>query len=148
MAGVVTTNQNRDRKVIITLKQAHEKLGHINECATKDISKSLGWELTEAQSLNSSSCTAGKAKQKSIKKVTVVDSGDEKDGYRAYIDLSTVKKNEKYPTPIDPNRQLIVVGLKLQLTFSHFYKKKNAMVEPMCEMLYHWMHSGKIISKL
>ena len=35
----------------MTLKQVHEKLGHINECATEDISKSLGWELTEVQSL-------------------------------------------------------------------------------------------------
>ena len=71
----------------MTLKQVHEKLGHINECATRDISKSLGWELTEVQSLNCSSCTAGKAKQNSLKKVTVVDSGDEKDGYRAYVDF-------------------------------------------------------------
>ena len=129
------------------LKQVHEKMGHINECATKDISKSLGWELTKEKSLNCSSCAAGKAKQKSLKKVTIVDSGNKKDGYRAYIDLSTVEKNEKNPTPMNPNWQLIVVGSKLQLKFSLFYKTKNAMVEPMCEMLHHWMQSGKI-SKL
>ena len=46
----------------MTLKQAHEKLGHINECTPKDFSKSLGWELTKVQSLNCSSCAAGKAK--------------------------------------------------------------------------------------
>ena len=132
----------------MTLKQVHEKLGHINECATKDISKLLGCELTKVQSLNCSSCPAGKAKQKSLKKVTVVDSGDEKDGYRAYLDLLMVKKNEKYPTPMNPNWRLIVVGSKVQLKFSHFYKTKNAMVEPTCEMLHHWMQSGKIISKL
>ena len=48
----------------------------MNECTTKDIAKSLGWQLTEVQSLNCSSCAAGKAKQKSLKKVPIVDSGD------------------------------------------------------------------------
>ena len=147
-AEAVTTDRNSNRKVKMIFKQVHEKLGHINKCTTKDISKSLGWEVTKVQSLNCSSCTAGKAKRKSLKKVTVVDSGNEKDGYRAYLDLSTVKKNEKYPTPTNPNWRLIVVGLKLQLKFSHFYKTKNAMVEPTCEMLHCWMQSGKIISKL
>ena len=102
-AGVVTANQNSGRKVTMSLRQAHEKLGHINEHATKDIVKSLGWQLTKVQSLNCSSCAAGKAKQKSLKKVTIVDSGDEKDGYRAYLDLLMVKRSEKYPTPTNPN---------------------------------------------
>ena len=104
--------------------------------------------LTEVQSLNCSPCAAGKAKQKSLKKVTIADSGDEKDGYRAYLDLSTVKKNEKYPTPSNPNWRLIVVGSKLQMKFSHFDKTKNAMIEPTCEILHHRMQTGKIINKL
>ena len=77
-----------------------------------------------------------------------MDPDDEKDGYTAYLDLSTIKKNEKYPYPSNPIWQLIVVGTKLQLMFLHFYPSKNVIVEPTCELLHHWGQSGKIISKL
>ena len=120
------------------LMQAHEKLGHINKCATKDILKACGWKLTDMKTLNCASCAAGKAKQKSLKKVNFVEPDDEKDGSRAYLHLSTVKKNENFPTPTNPNWQLLVVGMKLQLKILHFYSSKNAMVEPACELMHCW----------
>ena len=61
---------------------------------------------------------------------------------------STVKKNEQYPQPTNPNWCLIVVGTKLQLKSLYFLKSKNVMVEPMCELLHHWGKAGKNISKL
>ena len=77
VVGVVTTNHESKKEVKMMLMQAHEKLGHINECVTKEI---LGWELTDMRALNCASCAAGKAKQKSLKKVNIADPGNEKDG--------------------------------------------------------------------
>ena len=42
VVGVATTNCENKKKVTMTLMQAHEKLGHINECTTKEISRILG----------------------------------------------------------------------------------------------------------
>ena len=97
VTGVVTTNSNLEKQVVLTVHQVQERLGHINERSTKEIAEALGWKLADAAKLNCSSCAAGKAKQKSFKKVLIVDPDNEKEGYRAYLDLSTIKKNEKYP---------------------------------------------------
>ena len=148
VVGVVTTNHESKMEVKMMLMQAQEKLGHINECATKEILKALGWELTNMRVLHCASCAGGTAKQKLLKKVNFVEPGDEKDGYRAYLDLSTIKQNKKYPAPTNLNWQILVVEMKLQLKFSHFYKSKNAMVEPTCELMHCWQQAGKIISKL
>ena len=61
------------------------------------------------RALNCAYCAAGKAKQKSLKMVNIADPGNEKDGYRDYLDLSTILKNEKYLAPMNPNWQLLVV---------------------------------------
>ena len=143
----MTTNGNSAKQVILTVQQVHERLGHIDEKATKEITTALGWKLTNATKLNCLSCAAGKAKQKSLKKITIVDPDNEKEWYRAYLDLSTIKKM-KMSLSNQPKLALIVVGMKLQLKFLHFYPSKNAMVELTCELLHHWSQSGKIISKL
>ena len=105
---------------MLTVQQVHERLGHINERATKEIINALGWKLTNVAKLNCSSCAAGKAKQKSLKKIKIIDPDNEKEVHRAYLDLLTIKKNEEYPYPSNPNWWLIVAGMKLQLKFSHF----------------------------
>ena len=148
VAGVATTNCENKKKVTMMLMQAQEKLGHINECTMKEISKVLGWVLTDMKTLNCASCAAGKAKQKSLKKVNFVEPNDEKNQYKAYLDLSMVKPNKKYPAPTNLNWQLLVVGKRLQLKVLHFYKTNNAMVEPTCELMHHWQQAGKIISTL
>ena len=60
----------------------------------KEIAKNLGWILVDKQPLNCAACVAGKAKQKSLKKVSVPDPKDEANRYRAYLDILMVKKNE------------------------------------------------------
>ena len=147
VAAVMTTNSNVMKQVTMMVQQAHERLGHINERTTKEITKALEWKLTNVTKLNCASCAAGKVKQKSLEKIKIVDPDNEKEGYRAYLDLS-IKKNEKYLYPSNPNWQLILVGMKLQLKFSHFYPSKSAMVKPTCELLPCWGQAGKIISKL
>ena len=101
----------------------------INERAMKEIAKDLGWSHTDNQPLNCAACVAGKAKQKSLKKVSVPDLEDEKDGYRACLNILMINKNKRYPITTNPYWRMIVVGTKLQLKFPHFYKSKDAMVE-------------------
>ena len=48
-------------------------LGHINERATRETAKNLGWKLMDNQPLNCAVCAARKATQKSLKKVSVLD---------------------------------------------------------------------------
>ena len=66
VAGVTTTNSNLIKQVTMMVQQVHERLGHINERATKGITKALGRKLTNTTKLNCTSCAAGKAKQKSL----------------------------------------------------------------------------------
>ena len=120
VTNVAATNDGKTKQVKMSVQQAHEKLGHINERAMKEIAKNLGWLLSDNQPLNCAGCAAGKAKQNSLKKMMFFDPDDEKDGYCAYLDNSTVKKNEQYPVPLNPNWRMIVVGTQLQLKFSHF----------------------------
>ena len=144
VANVATMNDKGTKQVKMSVQKAHEKLGHIN----KKHAKNLGCLLTDNQPLNCATCTAGKTKQKLLKKVSIPDPDDEKDGYRAYLAISTIKKNEKYLITLNPSQRMIVVGTQLQLKFSHFYKSKDAMVEPTCELLHHWKQNERKIHKL
>ena len=79
----------------------------------KEISNELGWGITGNESLNCAAYVAGKAKQKSLNKTSIPDPNDEKNGYRGCLDISTVRKNEKYPRLTNPNWCLIVVGTNM-----------------------------------
>ena len=79
VAGVMTTNGTVTKQVTMMVQQVHERLGHINERATKEIAKALRWKLTNATKLKCVSCAAGKAKQKSLEKIKIVDPDDEKE---------------------------------------------------------------------
>ena len=148
LANVVTNTNKNEKKTKMSVLQAHEKLGHINARATVQIANSLGWILTGNRTINCSSCAAGKAKQKSLNKVRIPDPDDEKNWYRAYLDISTVKKANNMPEPTNPNWQIIVLGTNVQLKFSHSFKSKNKMIEPTCELMHRWGQSGILIKKL
>ena len=55
-------NDKGMKQVKMSVQQAHEKLGHINKRAMKEIAKNLGWLLTDNQLLDCAACAAGKAK--------------------------------------------------------------------------------------
>ena len=94
-ANVVTNTNKPEKNTKMSVLQVHEKLGHINACATVQIADSLGWRLTANRTINCASCATGKAKQKSLNKVKIPDPDDEKHWYRAYLDILTVKKATK-----------------------------------------------------
>ena len=77
----MTTNDNLVKQVTMMVQRVHGRLGHINE---REIAKALGWKLTDATNLDCTSCAAGKAKQKLLKK-KIVDPDVEKEGYRFVI---------------------------------------------------------------
>ena len=114
VANVATTGGNSTKQLNMSVQKAHKKLVHINERVAKDIAKNLDWRVMDNKPLNCAACAAGKAKQKSLKKVSALDPKDEKSGYWTYHDILTIKKNEKYPLPTNPNWRLIVVGTKLK----------------------------------
>ena len=45
-ANVVANTNKPEKNTKMSVLQAHEKLGHINACATVQIADSLGWTLT------------------------------------------------------------------------------------------------------
>ena len=147
-ANVVTNGNKNEKMTKMSVLQAHEKLGHINAWSTVQIAESLGWVLTGNQTINCASCATGKAKQKSLNKVKIPDPDDEKNWYRAYLDISTVRKAENMPVPPNPNWRIIVLSTNVQLKFSHFFRSKNNMVEPTCELLHRWGQAGVLIKKL
>ena len=109
-ANVVTNGNKNEKMTKMSVLQAHEKLRHINARATVQIAESLGWVLTGNRTINCASCAAGKVKQKSLNKVKILDPDDEKNWYRAYLDISTVKKADNMPAPPNPNWRIIVLG--------------------------------------
>ena len=147
-ANVVTNTNKPEMKTKMSVLQAHKKLGHINARVTVQIADSLGWTLTGNRTINCASCATGKAKQKSLKKVKIPDPDDEKYWYRAYLDILTVKKADNMPEPPNLNWRIIVLGTNVQLKFSHFFKSKNKMIEPTCELMHRWGQAGKLIKKL
>ena len=147
-ANVVTNGNKNEKMTKMSVLQAHEKLGHINARATVQIAESLGWVLTGNQTINCVSCAAGKAKQKSLNKVKIPDPDDEKNWYRAYLDISTVKKTDNIPAPPNPNWRIIVLSTTVQLKFLHFFKSKNNMIEPTCKLMHRWGQGCIVIKKL
>ena len=61
IANTASTNDKGTKQVKMSVQRAHEKLGHINERATKALAKNLGWLFTDNQPLNCATCMAGKA---------------------------------------------------------------------------------------
>ena len=119
-ANVVTNKNKPEKNTKMSVLQAHEKLRHINACVTVQIADSLGWVLTRDRAINCALCATGKAKQKSLNKVKIPDPDDEKHWYRAYLDISMVKKANNMPDPPNLNWQIIVLSTNVQLKFSHF----------------------------
>ena len=58
----------KKRQVKMSIKTAHQRLGHCDEEKTRKIAKQLGWELTRGTLPLCERCTEARAKQKNILK--------------------------------------------------------------------------------
>ena len=64
------------------------------------------------------------------------------DCVRVHLDISSIKKPESISRVYKSHLQIIVVEA-MQLKFVHFFKTKDGMVEPTCELLSRWKKSGR-----
>jgi hypothetical protein len=81
-------------------------------------------------------CTVGKAKQKNVKKRSEVNKSVVPGG-RVYLDISTVKSKKGEPKVTKPNWR-IMVDESSNMKITHFFKTKNGMCEPTCELIKKW----------
>ena len=88
-----------------------------------------------------------KSQTKTLNKVKIPDPDDEKHWYRAYLDIAMVKEANNMPEPLNLNWQIIVLRTNVQLKFPRFFKSKNKMIEPTCEMMHQWGQAGILIRK-
>jgi hypothetical protein len=126
----------------MSIDKAHSLLGHQGEDATRKTARHLGWILTKGKMNPCLSCTLAKAKQKN----TVKESEHQKAktcGERIYTDIASVKPKDGL-VPSKPH-WCIKVDEMTQMKFSTFYKHKDDMVEPSCELFHKWGNDGKIV---
>ena len=108
-----------DKKLNLTIKQAHEKLGHCSEDLTRQMAKSLGWQIVKGTMMPCESCAAGKAKQKNVPKEKPFEEAKNDVG-RYFLDVASVKTKPGQPKVSKPHWR-IVVDEKTQLKFSDFF---------------------------
>jgi hypothetical protein len=140
--GVGTVNAtNIQTPKIMSVKKAHDMLGHINEKAVRKTVIALGWELTRGTLGVCEPCTEAKVKQKNLPRHPEAPPST-KDEKRIYLDIKTIKKTKKGQKVYKGNWR-IMVDERTQLKCSDFFDTKNGMVEETCEQLHHWKARGR-----
>ena len=142
MANVATAEDDQQAVAAMSIKQAHDRLGHNNEDATRLVAKHLGIKISPGGLMPCEGCTVAKAKQKNVPKVNETQVRATKFGERIYSDISTIKQqNEDLPAVTKPNWH-ILVDKATRLKMTAFYESKNGMVEPTCEKFHRWKQAG------
>jgi hypothetical protein len=118
----------------MSVKKAHDMLGHINEKAVRKTVIALGWELTRGTLGVCEPCTEAKVKQKNLRQHPKAPPST-KDEKRIYLDIATIKKTKKGPKGYNGTWR-IMVDERTQLKFSDFCDTKNRMGEDTCEQLH------------
>jgi hypothetical protein len=125
----------------MSVKKAHDMLGHINEKAVRKTAIALGWEPTRGTLRVCEPCTDAKAKQKNIPRHPDAPPST-KDEKRIYLDIAMIKKTKNGPKVYKGNWR-IMVDERTQLKFSDFFDTKNIMVAGTWEQLHRWKQNGK-----
>jgi hypothetical protein len=119
--------------IFYNITEADERLGHSHKDATRATAKAIGFDLKKGGMQKCSACTIAKAKQKNVVKICDhVESNVV--GEILFLDLSSVnppKKGVKIPKP----HWRMIVDDATNLKISHWYDKKNEMVNPTCELI-------------
>eukprot|EP00977_Amphora_coffeiformis_P005907 scaffold1252_cov154-Amphora_coffeaeformis.AAC.1 len=125
----------------ISIKKAHEQLGHMGEDETRRAAKALGWTITRGSLNKCESCAIGKAKQKNVKVNEPKEKSHEVNG-RVFLDMSRIVGPNAEVQPKRPN-WCIVVDQMTGKKDSAFYETKSDMVEPTCRKMKAWEEQGK-----
>jgi hypothetical protein len=115
-----------------SINQAHERLGHSHEDATRATAIVLGIKVKWGVMKPCRACTVAKAKQKNLNKVSEHKTYDTP-GERKFLDLASFKPPKKEMVIPKPNWRLMVDECTNKTT--HFFKKKDEMIEPTCELI-------------
>jgi hypothetical protein len=129
--------------VFYNVTEAHERLGNYHKDATRATTKDIGLNLRKGGTKKCSACTIAKDKQKTVIKISDHVKSNVV-GERMFLDLSSVKppkKGVKIPQP----RWRMLVDEETNLKISHWYAKKNEMVDPTCELIKMLFNKGIVI---
>jgi hypothetical protein len=150
MAAPTVTAPNQDVPMVMAIaatpkrmsvKKAHDMLGHINGKAVRMTALTLGWELTKGTLGVCEPCTEAKAKQKNLPRHPDTPPST-KDESHIYLDIATIKKT-KNGLEVYKGNWRIMADERTQLKFSDFFDTKNGMVEETCEQLHRWKESDR-----
>ena len=106
----------------LELGTAHDLLGRSNRRATQETAKELGWLIVDSPHKSCPSCTAAKAKQKSVVEVSG-HVNSKVSNKRIFIDISTVKNTRSSSEKITHPNWLIKVDERTGTKFSTFQRK-------------------------
>ena len=133
------------KKVVLNIQQAHERLGHSNEDATRKTAQALGWTITKGSLKPCEACAVAKAKQKNLPKKDNKEPKQNDGKNRMYLDIQTFKKKDEDAPNITKPHLCLRVLESTQLKFGSFHQAKNEMVEPVCQQLHKWKQKGKAV---
>jgi hypothetical protein len=130
-----------DQAPTMTIEQAHVRLGHSSEEATRKTAKALNWIITKGTLKPCDACAAPKAKQKNVPKTSSMSpSNTTKDKSRIYLDIATINcpdKKQAYK-----KNWCIMVDERTGTKFTDFYDTKDGIIEPTCAQLTRWETTG------
>ena len=139
MAGVAT-----DAPTIMSIKEAHDKLGHRHEESIRATAKALGIQLKTGTLGVCEACATAKAKQKNVLKES--KAGELGEGERRiFLDISTIREPKGMTVLGKPNWR-IMVDQRGNYKHSGFYATKSGMVEPTCVQLSKWEKEGNPVT--
>ena len=147
MASAATDVAQTGAHMTMTIKQAHERLGHANEEATRLAAKQLGIKITRGMLQVCEACARAKAKQKNVNKYNVTHQLALTFPKQVFMDIATEKSREGQPIVTKPNWH-IIVDEATNMKFSYFYQTKSGMIEPTCELFHKWRQQGFVVVKV
>jgi len=116
-----------------SLLEAHERLGHPNKDATRDMVKGLGVTVKPGVMGVCWACTVANAKQKNVVQFSM-HQRSVIPGERVFVDISSIKPPKDVPAIPRANWR-IVVNECTNFKVSHFFQRKDQMAEATCELL-------------
>jgi hypothetical protein len=122
---------------LMSVNQAHSKLGHLSETMTRQAVQALNWKLKPGTMHPCEDCAIGKARQKNVPKNLDEDPEEKVQAGRFFLDIASIKERDDLPTPTYKHWRVIVddrTGYKS----SDFYHYKNDMVQPTCQLFHKW----------
>ena len=143
VGGATTTDTSSQKTKTLSITEAHQQLGHINEAETRKTAKTLGWTITRGSLGVCEECGIAKAKQKNVKIEVPKKKSTEVNG-RIYLDLSRIVHPSSNVKPKRPN-WCMIVDEKTGYKSASFHETKDGMVEPVCSKLFSWAANNMVV---